>query len=91
MCMSMVSCKFSWLLTSTYHSAYSFEVVSTVELDFIFTDSWNYWMYSQLTDVMMLSGLNSIKLSVSAQNGGPNIDHLRIGKPPAVVLRTNGW
>jgi hypothetical protein len=28
---------------------------------------------------------------VSAQDGGPNIDHLRVGKPPAVVLKTNGW
>ena len=37
------------------------------------------------------SGLNAIKLVVSAQNGGPNLDHLRIGKPPAVVLKTNGW
>jgi hypothetical protein len=28
---------------------------------------------------------------VVEQNGGPNIDHLRVGKPPAIVLKTNGW
>jgi hypothetical protein len=60
-------------------------------IEFIFTDSWSYWKYTDLVDVPMNSGLNAIKLVVSAQNGGPNIDHLRIGKPPAVVLKTNGW
>jgi hypothetical protein len=29
-----------------------------------------------------------VKVVVVDQNGGPNIDHLRIGKPPAVVMKS---
>lgn len=59
--------------------------------DFIFTDSWSYWKYSDLVDVSLTQGLNTIKLLVTDQNGGPNLDHLRVGKPPAMVMKTNGW
>lgn len=38
-----------------------------------------------------MNGLNTIKLLVVAQPDGPHIDHLRMGKPPAVVMKTNGW
>ena len=64
---------------------------SALQLDFIFTDSNSYWKYTDLVDVELNAGVNSIKLVVSAQDAGPNIDHLRVGKPPAVVLKTNGW
>lgn len=64
---------------------------SALQLDFIFTDSWSYWKYTDLVDVDLNAGVNSIKLVVSAQDAGPHIDHLRVGKPPAVVLKTNGW
>lgn len=60
-------------------------------MDFMYTNSWNYWRYSDLVPVTLRSGMNAIKLLVVAQNGGPLIDHMRIGKPPAVVLKTNGW
>jgi len=59
--------------------------------DFIHTDSWSYWKYSDLVDVQLEGGDNIIRLEVADQNGGPNIDHLRIGKPPAIVMKTNGW
>ena len=59
--------------------------------DFIFTDSWNYWKYSQYITVNLSEGDNSIKIVVADQDAGPNIDHLRVGKPPAVVMKTNGW
>ncbi|KAL7527648.1 hypothetical protein ACHAXR_002788 [Thalassiosira sp. AJA248-18] len=59
--------------------------------DFVFTDSWRYYMYSNLIDVQLNPGLNTIRVDVGEAGGGPNIDHLRIGKPPAVVMKTNGW
>ncbi|KAL7542550.1 hypothetical protein ACHAXR_011864 [Thalassiosira sp. AJA248-18] len=59
--------------------------------DFVFTDSWRYWMYSDLVDVQLNSGSNTIKLIAVDQSDGPNVDHLRVGKPPAMVLKTNGW
>lgn len=46
---------------------------------------------AQLVDVDLVAGDNKIKLVVADQGGGPNIDHLRVGKPPAVVMKTNGW
>ena len=60
-------------------------------IDFVHTTSWSYWKYTDLVDVNLNTGTNIIKLLVVAQNGGPNIDHMRIGKPPAVLLKTNGW
>ena len=56
--------------------------------DFEFTGSWSYWKYSELLNVTFNGGLNTIKLIVKDQNGGPNIDHFRIGKPPAVVTKS---
>jgi hypothetical protein len=41
-----------------------------------------------LIDVSLNAGDNTIKLRVVEQNGGPNIDHLRVGKPPAIVLKS---
>ena len=58
--------------------------------DFVHTDSWDYYKYSELVDIDFVAGNNTIKLVVSEQNGGPNIDHMRIGKPAAVVMKTNG-
>ena len=59
--------------------------------DFSYTDSWSYWKYSELVNVSLKAGHNTVKLLVRDQNGGPNIDHMRLGKPPAVQLRTGGW
>ena len=59
--------------------------------DFIDTDNWSYWKYSELIDVSLNAGPNTIKLLVQDQNGGPNIDHARIGKPAAIVMKTGGW
>jgi len=59
--------------------------------DFVHTDSWSYWLYSELMDVALVAGNNTIKLLMADQTGGPNVDHLRIGKPPAVVIKMNGW
>lgn len=56
--------------------------------DFVFTDSWRYYMYSNLIDVQLNPGLNTIRVDVGEAGGGPNIDHLRIGKPPAVVMKS---
>lgn len=59
--------------------------------DFIFTDSWDYWKYSEYVTVDLNEGDNSIKIVVADQDNGPNIDHLRVGKPPAIVMKVNGW
>jgi hypothetical protein len=56
--------------------------------DFLHTDSWSYWKYSELVDVTLNAGLNTIKLIAVDQNSGPNIDHARIGKPPAIVMKS---
>ena len=45
-------------------------------------------MYTDLFDVTFNAGINMVKVVVVDQNGGPNIDHLRIGKPPAVVMKS---
>ena len=36
-------------------------------------------------------GRHTIKLLLADQSVGPRIDHLRVGKPPAVVVKVNGW
>jgi len=59
--------------------------------DFSFSDSWTYWIYSEMVTVSLTAGLNTIKLLVRDQNGGPNIDFLRVGSPPALLMKTNGW
>ena len=56
--------------------------------DFIRTDSWSHWKYSELVNVAFDAGPNAIKLVQTDQSGGANIDHLRIGKPPAVVMKS---
>jgi hypothetical protein len=67
------------------------DVLVKADYAFLHTDSWSYWKYSGLLYVDLSAGSNKIKLVVSAQNGGPNVDHMRVGKPPSVVLKTNGW
>jgi hypothetical protein len=64
------------------------DVVVRASYDFIYTGSWTYWKYSEMVDVNLNAGNNTIKVIVVEQNGGPNIDHLRIGKPPAIVLKS---
>ena len=61
--------------------------------DFSFSDSWTYWIYSEKVVVSLTAGLNTIKLLVRDQNGGPHIDFLRIGSPPALLMKTktSGW
>ena len=56
--------------------------------DFLYTRSSSYWMYTDMFDVAFNAGYNTVKVVVVDQNGGPNIDHLRIGKPPAVVMKS---
>ena len=56
--------------------------------DFVHTRSWSYWHYSNMIGVSFKAGSNTVKLVVVDQNAGPNIDHLRIGKPPAVVMKS---
>ena len=51
----------------------------------------NYWKYSEYVTVDLNEGDNSIKIVVADQDNGPDIDHLRVGKPPAVVMKVNGW
>ena len=55
--------------------------------DFKNTGSGSYWMYSELLDVSLDAGNNAIKL-VAHETNGANIDHLRIGKPPAVIMKS---
>lgn len=59
--------------------------------DFSFSDSWSYWIFSEMVTVSLTAGVNTIKLLVRDQNAGPNIDFLRVGKPRALVMKTNGW
>eukprot|EP00984_Skeletonema_dohrnii_P004238 scaffold1495_cov202-Skeletonema_dohrnii-CCMP3373.AAC.3 len=59
--------------------------------DFTFSDSWTYWIYSEMVTVSLTAGFNTIKLLVRDQNGGPNLDFMRVGSPPALLMKTNGW
>ncbi len=59
--------------------------------NFSFSDAWSYWIYSEMVTVSLTAGSNTIKLLVRDQNGGPNIDFLRVGSPPALLMKTNGW
>ena len=55
--------------------------------DFVNTGGNRYWKYSKMVDVLLDAGNNAIKL-VAHDTDGANIDHLRIGKPPAVVMKS---
>jgi len=66
------------------------DVLVEAVYDFIWTDGWSYWKYTDLVHVSLNAGPNKIKLLVADQDGGPDIDHLRIGKPPAIVMKLNG-
>ena len=46
-------------------------------------------MYSKLLNVDLVSGSNNITL-VSIEASGPDIDHLRLGSPAAVLIKLNG-
>ena len=59
--------------------------------DFPYTGSWSYWIYSEMVTVFLKAGFNQIKLFVRDQNNGPNVDFLRVGSPPALLMKTNGW
>ena len=63
-------------------------VIVRAAYDFLFTRSWNNWAYSELVEVNLNAGVNTIKVVVVDQGGGANIDHLRVGKPPAVVMKS---
>ncbi|KAL7543207.1 hypothetical protein ACHAXR_012486, partial [Thalassiosira sp. AJA248-18] len=65
------------------------EMISN-KYDFKYTGTKNYWMYSELLNVDLSSGSNRIKIVAFDQSGGPDIDHLRLGKPAAVVIYQNG-
>eukprot|EP00581_Thalassiosira_minuscula_P008298 CAMPEP_0183702756 /NCGR_PEP_ID=MMETSP0737-20130205/764_1 /TAXON_ID=385413 /ORGANISM="Thalassiosira miniscula, Strain CCMP1093" /LENGTH=916 /DNA_ID=CAMNT_0025929427 /DNA_START=314 /DNA_END=3061 /DNA_ORIENTATION=- len=58
--------------------------------DFVYTTGSSNWMYSELIEVSLNAGSNTIELRTVTQSG-PDLDHLRIGKPPAVAMKTNGW
>ena len=55
--------------------------------EFPHTGSDGYWVYSELIDVDLGAGNNAIKL-VAASGVRIQIDHLRIGKPPAVLIKS---
>lgn len=57
--------------------------------DFKNTDGSNRWMYSELVNVDLISGPNNITI-VSIEPAGPDIDHLRLGTPAAVLIKQNG-
>ena len=59
--------------------------------NFFYSGSWGYWMYSEMVNVSLKAGFNTIKLLIRDQNNGPNIDFLRVGKPAALILKTRGW
>jgi hypothetical protein len=59
--------------------------------DFSYSGSYSYWIYSEMVTVSLTAGFNTIKLLVRDQNGGPHIDFLRVGSPPALLMKTNGW
>ena len=63
--------------------------IDTVHI--LLTVNWGDWKYTELKDATLNKGSNAIKLLVVIGSGGSFIDHMRIGKPPAVVLKTNGW
>lgn len=92
-----LSCRYS-LLDSGYGGhrplqLYVNDVLIRNTYDFVYTkheDSFKYnWIYSELVQVDFTSGSNRIRL-VADQNPGPHIDHLRIGKPPAIALSNYG-
>ena len=62
--------------------------ITITQYGFTDTKSSGKWMYSELIDVSLNSGSNSIKLV--AIEKGPNIDHLQVGKQPAVLIKQNG-
>ncbi|KAL7542499.1 hypothetical protein ACHAXR_011825, partial [Thalassiosira sp. AJA248-18] len=59
--------------------------------NFPYTGSKNYWLYTDVVEASLNLGQNNIKLLLTDQNSGPDIDHLRVGKPQAIVIKTNGW
>ena len=62
------------------------EVISSA-YPFIYTDSWSFYKYSDMIDVTLNAGSNTIRLELVEDHSGPNIDHLLVGKPPAVVMK----
>ncbi len=46
-------------------------VVVRNSTDFFFTGSWSYWKYSELIDVDLIAGNNTIKFRLVEQAGGP--------------------
>jgi len=48
------------------------------------------WMYTDLIELSFLSGVNTIKVVLEDQSKGPMIDHLRVGSPPAIIIKNNG-
>ena len=56
---------------------------------FGYTGGWSTWHYNDLIDVPFEAGSNRIRLLLSGEEG-PRIDHLRVGRPPAVLIRSNG-
>jgi len=56
---------------------------------FIYTDSWSFYKYSDMIDATLNAGSNMIRIEITEDHFGPNIDHLRVGKPPAVVMKVS--
>ena len=58
--------------------------------DFLYTGGPNWWRYSKFIDVTLNPGINLIKIIGVANTSGPRIDHLVVGKPQAVLIKSNG-
>ena len=66
------------------------------EYKFGSTGGWSQWLYSSPIMVQLNEGQdNTIKLRLgdNSLNGGPNIDHLRLNKPSAIIMKDtrNGY
>jgi len=54
-----------------------------------FTLSSDFWRYTKLVSVPLIVGENKIRV-VATTSGSVDIDHLRVGRLPAAILKTNG-
>jgi len=68
------------------------EFVNTIVFKYTPTDNikTGCWMYTDLIELSFLSGVNTIKVVLEDQSKGPMIDHLRVGSPPAIIIKNNG-
>ena len=54
-----------------------------------FTLSSDFWRYTKLVTVPLLAGVNKVRV-VATTDGSVDVDHLRVGRQPAVILKVYG-